>query len=316
MSFVRTVNGDIPPSALGRTYAHEHIIIDPGYVVQLFPDLLLPSVENGARELTDLKAAGGGAVIETMPCDAGRNVLKLAEVSRRSGIHLVAPTGLHLPRFYPQGHWRFRMSAVELADLFVAEIEEGIDALDCAGPGLRRTSHRAGIVKVASAARGLDAAERAAFEAAAAAHRRTGCPLITHTESGGGLDQIELLKARGVPAGKITLSHTDRLPDRDYHRALLRTGANLEYDRTFRAPLGKDNPTLRLFAEMVREFPGQVMLGTDGARPSYWRSYGGGPGLDYLLREFSDLARTLGVTPELLEITFVEAPARAFSFAR
>jgi 5-phospho-D-xylono-1,4-lactonase len=316
MSFVRTVLGDLEPSALGRTYAHEHIVIDPGYVVQLFPDLLLSSVENGVRELADLKAAGGGTVIETLPCDAGRNVLKLAEISRRSGVHLVAPTGLHLPRFYPQGHWRFRSSAAELADLFVAEIEQGIDANDLAGPELRRTSHRAGLVKVASAARGLDPAERAAFEAAAAAHRRTGCPILTHTESGLGLDQIELLTARGVPAGKITLSHTDRLPDRDYHRALLRTGANLEYDRMFRAKLDGDNPTLRLYAEMIKEFPGQVMLGTDGSRAAYWRSYGGSPGLDYLLREFSDRARTLGVPTELLDRSFVYTPSQAFSFAR
>jgi len=309
----RTVLGDVP--SLGRTYAHEHIIINPSYVVQLFPDLLLPSVENGVAELEDLKKAGGGAVIETMPCDAGRDVLKLAEISRRSGVHLVAPTGLHLPRFYPQGHWRFRMSAGQLADLFTDEIALGIDANDGGGPEVRRTSHRAGVVKVGSAARGLDAAERAAFEAAAAAHRRTGCPIITHVEPGLGFDQIELLTARGVPAGKITLSHTDRTLDPDYHRALLKTGANVEYDRTFRSPLGEANPTLRLYAEMVKEFPGQVMLGTDGARPSYWRSYGGAPGLDYLLREFSALALARGVSAELLDRTFIDTPARAFSFA-
>lgn len=313
MSVYRTVLGDVP--ALGRTYAHEHIVINPGYVVQLFPDLLLPSVENGAKELADAKAAGLGAAIDTMPCDAGRDVLKLAEISRRSGVHLVAPTGLHLPRFYPQGHWRFRMSASELAELFTAEVELGIDANDGAGPELRRTPHRAGIVKVGSAARGLDAAERAAFEAAAATHRRTGCPIITHVELGLGFDQVELLTARGVPAGKITLSHTDRTLDRDYHRALLRTGVNVEYDRTFRHPLGPENPTLRLYAEMVREFPGQVMLGTDGARPAYWRSYGGAPGLDYLLRDFSALALAAGVPAELLERTFIDTPARAFAFA-
>lgn len=309
----RTVLGDVPD--LGRVYAHEHIIINPGYVVQLFPDLLLPSVENGAKELLDLKAAGLGAVVETMPCDAGRDVLKLAEISRRSGVHLIAPTGLHLPKFYPQGHWRFRMSAAELADLFSAEVTLGIDANDCAGPELRRTSHRAGIVKIASGARGLDAAERAAFEAAAATHRRTGCPIITHAEPGLGFDQIEILTSRGVPAGKITLSHTDRTLDRDYHRALLKSGVNVEYDRTFRHPLGRDNPTLRLYADMIKEFPGQVMLGTDGARSSYWRSYGGTPGLDYLLRGFSDLALELGVPTDLLERSFTYTPSQAFSFA-
>ena len=312
---IRTVLGDIAPSQLGRTYAHEHLVIEPSYVVQLFPDLLLPSVENGARELEDVRKAGGGAMVETMPCDAGRNVRKLAEISRRSGVHVIAPTGLHLPKFYPQGHWRFRASVEELTELFVTEIAVGIDARDCAGPAVERTAHRAGIVKVASAARGLDAAERAAFEAAAAAHRRTGAPIITHVEPGLGFDQVELLKARGVDPRKITLSHTDRTPDRDYHRALLRTGVNLEYDRTFRSPLGPDNPTLRLYAEMLKEFPDQVMLGTDGARGSYWRSYGGSPGLDYLLREFGDLARTLGLTEELWSKTWIDTPARAFSFA-
>ena len=312
---IRTVLGDLPDEKLGRTYAHEHLIIEPSYVVQLFPDLLLPSVENGARELDDVRKAGGGAMVETMPCDAGRNVRKLAEISRRSGVHVIAPTGLHLPKFYPQGHWRFRASADELAELFTTEITQGIDARDCAGPTAERTPHRAGIVKVGSAARGLDDAERRAFEAAAAAHRRTGCPIITHVEPGLGFDQVELLKARGVDPRKITLSHTDRTLDRDYHRALLRTGVNVEYDRTFRSPLGPENPTLRLYAEMAKEFPDQVMLGTDGARGSYWRSYGGGPGLDYLLRDFRDLARPLGVTDELWDRTWRSTPARAFAFA-
>lgn len=315
MNFVRTLLGDIAPSKLGRTFAHEHLIIEPSYVVQLFPDLLLPSVENGARELEEVKKAGGGAMVETMPCDAGRNVRKLAEISRQSGVHVIAPTGLHLPKFYPQGHWRFRATAEELAELFVTEINVGIDARDCAGPVVERTPFKAGIVKVGSAARGLDEAERAAFLAAAAAHRRTGCPIITHVEPGLGFDQVDLLMARGVDPRKITLSHTDRTLDRDYHRSLLRTGVNVEYDRTFRSSLSPENPTLRLYAEMVKEFPDRVMLGTDGARGSYWRSYGGSPGLDYLLREFGDLARKLGVTDELWDRTWLSTPARAFSFA-
>ena len=30
MTFVRTVTGDIEPAELGVTYAHEHLVIDPG----------------------------------------------------------------------------------------------------------------------------------------------------------------------------------------------------------------------------------------------------------------------------------------------
>ncbi len=314
MSFVRTVLGDIRPGELGACYAHEHVIIDPSYTTQVFPDLLLDSVDKACLELSDFRAAGGAAMVDAMPCDAGRNVLKLAEISRRTGVHLLAPTGLHLPRFYPQGHWRFRIGADALADLFVDEIENGIDALDSAGPRVQRTSHRAGLIKVASASTLLSEAEREAFEAAAAAHRRTGAPILTHTERGMGLEQVRLLDGRGVDPGRVILSHADRHPDLDYHRALLRTGVNVSYDRVLRAPLDADNPTLRLAGTMLMDFPNQVMLGTDGARRSYWRSYGGSPGLDYLLTGFSRLLQEAGIGEGLLERAFVINPARAFAF--
>lgn len=313
-TFVRTVLGDVAPEELGRCYAHEHLIIERSYVTQVFPEIHLPSAENAVRELRDVKAAGAGAVVEAMPCDAGRNVLKLAEASRGSGVHVVAPTGLHVPRFYPEGHWRFRLEAEELADLFVAEIEEGIDAFDCAGPRVERTEHRAGLIKLGSATVGLDAAERTAFEAADAAHRRTGCPILTHVEPGLGLDQLEFLAARGVEASRLVLSHTDRTLDREYHRRLLRTGVFLEYDRMLRFPLDAANPTLLLAAEMIREFPEQILLGTDGARPTLWRAYGGGPGLEALLLGFCDLLRGSGINDSQLHQVFVANPARAFAF--
>lgn len=316
MTFIRTVLGDVAPSSLGACYAHEHVIIDKSYATQLAPDIFLPSVENGVRELSDFKAAGGGAMVDCMPCDAGRNIEKLAAVSKGSGVHVIAPTGLHRTRFYPEGHWRYTWPADRLADLFVDEIERGIDANDLAGPELRRTPHKAGVLKIASDAAALSAAELVAFEAVASAHRRTGCPVITHCEAARGLEQVTFLGSRGVEPKHLVLSHTDRHPDPAYHRDLFKTGVYVEYDRVFRGSLDDANPTLKLFAAMVKEFPGQVMLGTDGARASYWRSYGGGPGLDYLLREFSDRAKRMGVTDAELKAVFVDNPARAYAFRR
>ena len=68
--------------------------------------------------------------------------------------------------------------------------------------------------------------------------------------------------------------------------------------------------------EILPGDPAQVMLGTDGARASYWRSYGGKPGLDYLLKEFSDRAKKLGVTDAELRQVFVENPSWAYAFRR
>ena len=316
MTYIRTVLGDIAPGSLGRCYAHEHVIIDHSYATQLVPDILLPSVEKAVRELSDFKAAGGGAVVDCMPCDAGRNAEKLAEISRKSGVHVVAPTGLHRVRFYPEGHWRFTRRVDALAELFIDDIERGIDANDYAGPEVRRTAHRAGVLKVASDGPELNDAERTAFEAVAAAHGRTGCPVITHCEPARGVEQVAFLAAYGVDPRHVVLSHTDRHPDLAYHRDLFSTGAFIEYDRVFRGTLDNTNPTLRLFAAMVQQFPDQVMLGTDAARPAYWRSYGGQPGLDYLLRDFSDRAKGFGVTEAELEKVFVANPARAYAFAQ
>ena len=87
--------------------------------------------------------------------------------SRRTGINVVAPTGLHHDRYYGPAHWSHRISVEELVDLFVADITDGIDAYDYAGPVVRRTPFRAGVIKVAGSEGGLSPRDRRVFEAAA-----------------------------------------------------------------------------------------------------------------------------------------------------
>ena len=48
MTFVRTVLGDIDPSALGVTYAHEHLVIDGGRPVLMQADFDLGDVHRKA----------------------------------------------------------------------------------------------------------------------------------------------------------------------------------------------------------------------------------------------------------------------------
>src|SRR5438067_1818064 len=100
MTFIRTVRGDIDPSELGVTYSHEHLIIDSGRPVELNPDFLLADVGRMASEVQGAMAVGLRAAVDAMPADTGRNAEKLAELSRRTGLHIVAPTGLHHERFY------------------------------------------------------------------------------------------------------------------------------------------------------------------------------------------------------------------------
>jgi len=316
MSFVRTVLGDIDPGALGVTYSHEHVIIDGGRPVQMEPDFDLGEVAAMAHEVTEAAALGLGALVDAMPCDAGRNAEKLAELSRSTGVHIIAPTGLHHDRYYGPTHWSARVDVHEIATLFAMDVTDGIDANDYSGPIVRRTPHRAGVVKVAGSTGGPSARDTRIFEAASEAHARTGVPILTHCEGGtGGLEQLRLLTDLGVPAGHIALSHVDKVVDRGYHRELLASGAFAEYDHSFRWGEAA-NGTLRLLEWVVADgLEGQVLLGMDAARRGYYRVNGGSPGLTWLLDGFTRAMAERGLGEDVRHRWFVDNPARAFAFA-
>lgn len=315
MTFVRTVLGDIELAAMGVTYAHEHLVIVGGKPVEISPDFLLADVDRLSAELSDAAEAGLRTAVDAMPADCGRDPSKLAELSRRSGVQIVAATGLHHEKFYGPWHWSLRATEDELADLFVADVEEGIDARDYSGPIVARTPFRAGIVKVAGSEGGPSDRDVPIFRAAAAAHQRTGVPIHTHCEAGtGAMEQIRVLTDAGVPAERISLSHVDKVQDRGYHRELLASGASVVYDQAFRWG-DRENGTLELLeAAVADDRAGQVMLGMDAARQGYYRAFGGAPGLPYLLTSFSDEMGARGIGPEIRHRFFVDNPARAFAF--
>ncbi len=317
MTFVRTVLGDIAPEELGITYAHEHLVIDGGRPVELEPEFDLADVEAMAIEVAEAAELGLRSVVDAMPCDAGRNAAMLAGIARRTGVQVVAPTGLHHERYYGPTHWSHRISIEEMAELFSADITDGIDANDYSGPVVHRTPFRAGVIKVAGSEGGLTPRDKRVFEAAAEAHRRTGAPILTHCEHGtGALEQVRFLRDHGVQPRHIVLSHLDRVVDRGYHRELLETGAYGEYDGSFRWPEGAPNGTVQLIRWMTEDgLDEHIVLGMDAARRRYYRVHGGEPGLVWLLDGFSRLLTDAGVDEAGLHRLFVTNPARAFAFA-
>ncbi|MEZ0607775.1 phosphotriesterase [Fibrella sp. WM1] len=289
MSFIRTVLGDIPPAQAGLTYAHEHIVIEESFPTQANPDFLLNDVDKIATELTQVYRAGGRTMIDTMPANCGRNVLKLAEVSRRSGIQIVVPTGIHLEQYYPASHWRYQYSEDQLTRLFIADVEEGVDRYDYNGPVLNRTDHRAGMIKLATGDDPITTHQKLIFRAVVNTHRATGVPILTHSNAGlHALDQAERFARLGADLRHVVISHVDRHKDIGYHRALLQTGVRVEFDSAFRWKAAELNWTFRLLEALLPDFPDQITAGMDAARNTYWQSYGGAPGLTYLMTTFRD----------------------------
>ena len=316
MTFVRTVLGDVDPADLGPTYAHEHLVIAGGRPVELFPAFRLDSVDDAVAELSPAIALGLGTVVDAMPCDAGRDASMLAAISRATGVKVIAPTGLHHVRYYDDRHWSMRLGPEELADLFVADIVDGIDVHDYAGPVVRRTPFRAGVIKVAGSEGGPSQRDLPIFEAAAIARRLTGCPILTHCENGtGAFEQLASLARHGTDARYVTLSHVDKVVDRGYHREIAATGATLEYDQAFRWG-DEPNGTLTLLDwAVVDGWANHVVLGNDAARRGYWTVHGGAPGLGFLLGPFRDTLRARAIPEAVIEDLFVANPARAFAFA-
>jgi 5-phospho-D-xylono-1,4-lactonase len=303
---IRTVLGDIAPQDLGVTYMHEHLIIDSPIVKKEFEHIYLHSTDDAVAELDICKDAGVGAMVDCMPTGSGRDIKKLADISERSGIHIIAATGLHTSKYYDKFD-PLELSDVDgLASIFVKEINEG-----CEG-----TFHKAGIIKVSTAGSVPTTRDLQLFEAAAIAHKATGAPILTHCEHGkGALQQLDILQELEVDLSSVVMSHTDKESDFGYHREILSSGVNVEYDQSLRQIDMDNSISALLTAEMLDQgFGNQMMLGTDGARRSLWTSLGGTPGLAALFKNWSENLRYVGVTNEQLELLFVTNPARFLNF--
>ncbi len=314
MPFIRTILGDLPSEKMGITFSHEHVVIEENYVTLDHPGFLLNDVEKISAELQGLKTLGCATMVDTMPVNAGRNPTKSATISRQTGIQLIVPTGIHLEQYYPASHWRYRYTEDQLSDLFIADIELGIDRFDYNGPIVERTPHQAGLIKLATGDESITAHQEKIFRAVVNAHRATGAPILTHTNAGKhALAQAEYFAKLGANLQHIVLSHVDKNRDLGYQHALMQTGVSVEYDSAFRWKTGTENWTYTLLEKLLPHYPKQITVGMDAAKNSYWRAYGGKPGLDFLLTTFVEELnqRDLG---HYFNALFINNPARIFSF--
>ena len=314
MSFVRTILGDILPKQMGLTYSHEHVVIEESFPTLANKDFILNDTNKITEELTAFYNMGGRTLVDTMPANCGRNVLKLAEVSKQSGVHIIAPTGIHLQKYYPPHHWQFNLSEDEITNLLVKDITEGIDEMDYGSPVVKRTAHKAGLIKLATGEESFTMHEQKIFRCVVAAHKITGAPILTHTSNGKqAVEQAELFLKLGADIKHIVLSHVDRNKDLSYHKTLMQTGVYVEYDSHFRWKNEEDNWTYTLLEKLLPDYAAQITAGMDMARNTYWQSYGGAPGLNYLLTTFKKQMNKRGLSAYLEKIFFTN-PQQLFSF--
>jgi phosphotriesterase-related protein len=317
MKRVQTVLGDIDAKDMGITDAHDHLICTGGMQVLLEgSDYLLADVDKAVREAKSFAVAGGRTLVDMGAACLGRDVRKLMEVSRQSGIHVVAATGFLMAKLYDtRVHWVIQYTVAQIVDLLVKDISEGIDYHDYMGPIVARSSARAGVIKVATGYGSIAPFELKAMQAAAIAQKETGAVISTHTQSGTmAHEQVQLLTQYGANPERIIVGHVQRNPDPWYHKKIAAMGASVVYDGGYRVKYLPDGSRVNLIRAMIEAgYQKHVLLGVDAGRASYQKAYGGGVGIDYDLTVFVPRMREEGISEDAIQDMLVNNPARLFA---
>ena len=263
MASVNTVLGPVDTADLGFTLSHEHVCMGAPGIRLSYPGFgnLKGALDEGAADLKKAYDAGVRTIIDVTTIDLGRDVEALREASQRSGVHIIAATGNHI-----NVPGVFASATPELvADLFVREIEEGIEGTDI----------KAGIIKVASDRGGITPGQEVVLRAAAQTCKRTGIRISTHTWSPDrvGDQQVRILEEEGVDLDQVYIGHSNDDTDLDYRLGLLQKGVWVGLDRHSGGRLGTPNWEQRteLTMQLIKAgYAGRIMLGHDDVPYANW----------------------------------------------
>jgi phosphotriesterase-related protein len=223
MGEVQTTAGAIDASELGRTLIHEHFRGRDEAVAHQWPHMYDADEEWRAsiEQANAVKQHGVTTIVEPTAMMLGRNVDLLRRIAEETGLNIVTCTGIytydHLPHFFDY------RDADAIAELFVHDIEEGIQGTDI----------KAAFIKCAADEPGVTENIEKIHRAAARASKRTGAPIMAHSRpaSNTGPRQIEILLEEGVAPEKVQIAHTGDTDDLDYIERVLETGVYIGLDR-------------------------------------------------------------------------------------
>lgn len=301
MGYVQTLLGPVPPEELGQTYVHEHLLTRPPlWRIKEDPDYVLDSREKILEELRLFQKAGGRTLVDCTAIDYGRNARDFLEVAERTDVQLVALTGFNRGDYGER--WIREASVEQMAEIMSRDVLEGMDG----------TSARAGLIKFGTSYNVVLPVEVRFIQAAARAQRKTGAPVITHTTRGTlGLEQVNLFEGAGGDVTRLALSHLDQNLDFWYLRQIAARGAYILFDGPAKVKYAPDEARVAMLKRLVDAgYEDHLLISGDMGRRSYLKAYGGGPGFEYLLKQFVPRLRDEGFGDALIQKFFVENPRR------
>ncbi|HZX03212.1 hypothetical protein [Kribbella sp.] len=297
---VRTVLNDLVPGALGVTDSHDHLFFRSA---ALPAEQVMDDGEAATAEVRAFADAGGQAIVQWTPHGLNRRADLLPGISTRTGVAIVAATGLHRREHYPDGY--VDKVQDQLTELFVQELTTGIGD----------TQVRAGLIKVAGGFHVLDDHAAHVIRAAAEAHHATNAPIAVHHELGSAADAVLdlLVDTLDVHPAAVILGHLNRFPDHRVHLELARRGAWLAFDGPSRANSATDPRLMDCLGALIDAgYADRLLLGGDTTTARARAATGEGPGMPYLLTHLRPrITQYFGA--DVAEAAFRSNPARAFA---
>jgi len=317
----QTVLGPLDASKLGFTLAHEHIADGPTYLSKWPGGSRAEFTAHAVDRLKPVRVAGVSTIVDLTPYDVGRDIRFLEEVSRKSGLHMIASTG---QRFFPPAEAGVSMPArtiAGLAEFFTREIAQGID-----GTGIK-----AGVIKIGIAAKDATALEETGLRAAVRASKATGAPIRIHAKAAerAGERHAIILENEGMDPARVSFDHSDDSGNMEYFLGLVRRGYSLGMDHVHRGLSPDFKPSFERRTDCIKRlaeagFAGKIFLSCDSqfggslipedARG--WRDrIDPADGMLFNTRKLLPYLRQIGVSAADLHTMTVENPRRFFGFA-
>lgn len=342
---IRTVTGDVPAAAIGRTLTHEHLLYTyPGgeYDHQSSFDLD-DAVDRIATELrAGMDGYGYATIVDMTPCEVGRNPELMKRVAQRTGANVIGVTG-----FFPERmgvpYWFRRQSVDELAAFYERDIVQGMVF------GGMQTDIRAGAIKIATGqesvnpmpspvgpnGRRIGVYEDRLIRAAGRTQKKLGCAINTHTDpmdftvTNPGLEQLDILEEEGADPGKVIIGHAFVEP-RSIEQIIdiCKRGASVQVDH-LGIPWRHDSTEEldETMARMMCEVADRGFLGNMTITYDRWFFNPRGPataenpqllnqkvGLGHLFESFAPRLEAKGFGAAELETLLVDNPRRILAF--
>lgn len=200
------------------TLSHEHICCYSEYLYTMSEGYLnKPELtEKAVAVLKQMKEKYNlGLFVDCTPLNIGRDIALLKKVSELSGVDIVCSTGF----YYGDEPILNCMSAEALADFMVEDANNV-----CAG-----------IIKAAVEYETVSDFNIKLLKASAIAQRKTGLPIILHTNANNknGLRAVDILLSENADAGKIVVGHLSDTNDIEYIKGFAKLGCFVAFDRIY-----------------------------------------------------------------------------------